>query len=482
MEFIASLATNYHMTLATVSRYERDHVSNVGDHAVVVGGSVAGLLAARVLADGFEEVTIVERDSLSDEPTARRGVPQGRHVHALMEAGRATFEDLFPGYSEELLSAGGVLIDVMADVSHYEQGDYLADGETRSPMYCATRPLLEQIVRRRVTDRDGVEIRADCQHTDYLVDATTVAGVRVRNGDSERETITADLVVDATGRASKTPTWLEDHGYEAPDVEEVRIDLAYSTVVIERPPDDRRAFVVPPDPPRTRGVGMFPAEDSCWVVTLFGVHGDHPPTDADGLKEFASRVPGLDLRQLLDTRSWLSDEIAHYPFPSNRRHRYEGLDRFPNGLVVIGDAIASFNPIYAQGMSVVALEALALHHVLATGGREGLAHRFFDRAGEVVDAAWSIAVGGDFEFPQTTGPKPAGTDLLNRYQGRLLRKAHTDSELREALVRVFNMEESPTSLFRPGVVGRVLKPTWSDLGPTSRRASTRSSTNTPRRK
>jgi hypothetical protein len=223
---------------------------------------------------------------------------------------------------------------------------------------------------------------------------------------------------------------------------------------------------------------VFPAENERWLVTLFGMHGDHPPTEPDELRAFAASLPGPDLERLLDTQSRVSDEIAHYPFPSTRRHRYEGLDRFPDGLVVVGDAIASFNPIYGQGMSVAALEALALHHTLATGGRADLGRRFFDRTEEILDVPWSIAVGGDFEFPQTEGPKPRGTDFFNWYLARLMRKAHTNGKLSEALVRVIMMEKPPTSLFRPGIVWQVLKPTVrgsseASVGPKPSQPSTR---------
>lgn len=449
------------MTLTTVPRYDPAQVSSIGDHAVVVGGSVAGLVTARVLADGFEEVTVIERDPLPDEPAARPGVAQGRHIHVLLEAGRATFEDLFPGYGEALLSAGGLMIDGLSDLVHYEKGGRLTDGSTRLPMYSATRPLFEQIVRRRLTAREGVAVRPNCRFTEYLVGdgATTVEGVMINDEESEQAALTADLVVDATGRTSRTPAWLENHGYVAPDVDEVRIDVAYSTAVIERPSDDRRAFFVPADPPRTRGGFMFPVEDDRWIGTLFGVHGDHPPTEAEALNEFAASLPVAELNRILDTQPWLSDEIAHYPFPSNLRRRYADLDRFPDGLLVIGDALCSFNPIYGQGMSVAALEALILHDALTTDGRANLAPRFFDRAETVVDSPWLVAVGGDFAFARTDGPKPRGTAVTNRYLARLIRKAHTDGDLREALARVYMMERPPRSLLRPGVLWRVFTPT-----------------------
>jgi 2-polyprenyl-6-methoxyphenol hydroxylase-like FAD-dependent oxidoreductase len=263
---------------------------------------------------------------------------------------------------------------------------------------------------------------------------------------------------------------LDRHGYPSPPVDEVDIDLAYSTVVIERPVGDNRAFFVTPDPPRARGVGVFPAEHGTWLVSAFGMHGDHPPTDPEGFRDFVASLPGLDIGGLLDTQRWLSEEVAHYPLPSNRRVRYETLDRFPDDLVVIGDAVASFNPIYGQGMSVATLEALQLHHTLREGGTTDIGPRFFDRIESTVDVPWNTAVGGDFAFAQTTGPKPRGTDLFNRYIARLTRKAHTDGTLRDAFFRVFTLERQPESLFRPAVLWRVLRPGILDSGRTTGRS------------
>lgn len=454
------------MTLATVPRYDSDRNAEIGERAVVIGGSMAGLLAARVLSDGFETVTVIDRDPLPDELGRRDGVPQSPHPHVLLEAGRATLEDLFPGYGEELLSAGGLLVDGASDFRYFDEGDFVADGPTRQLMYFASRPLLELIVRRRVADLDGVRIRSGCQFNKYLVDdaAASVDGVVVRGDGSDRVEVRADLVVDATGRTSRTPRWLENHGYTPPALDEVYIDLAYSSTLIERPPNDRRVLYVPLSPPRTRGGAAFPIEDDRWLVNVHGVHGDHPPMEFDAFSEFAASLPTPELKNLLDAHPRATKEIDYYPIPSNRRYRYEDLDRFPENLIVIGDAITSFNPVYAQGMSVAALEAVVLHHTLATGGSEELAMRFFDRAEEVIDIAWKMAVGADFGFSQTTGPKPRGTDLFNRYLSRLTRKAHTDGELRHAFYQAIVMERPPTSLLRPSVMWRVFGPTGGVVG------------------
>lgn len=449
------------MTLATVQRYDPDRKVDCGERAVVVGAGMAGLCAARVLADGFETITVIDRDHLPDEPTTRRGVPQSHHLHVLLEGGRVTLEDLFPGFGKELLAAGGVSHDASRDSKFYMEGGFLADGPRRRNVYSATRPLYEQVVRRRVADLDGVNLRPNCQFTGYLLDdaATTVNGIVVRSDEGTTEEITADLVIDATGRTSRTPNWLNEQGYTPPPVDEVHVDVAYSSTFVERPPGDRRGVAVFPSPERPRGGVFVPVEDGRWLMTLWGMHGDDPPTDPEGFADFTASLPVPHLERLLDEHAWRTDDIAHYPFPSNLRRRYEELERFPEGLVVVGDGIASFNPIYGQGMSVAAFEAVQLHHTLATDENERLALRFFDRVEETVDVAWNLAVGSDHQFPQTKGPKPRGTDLLNWYLSRYLRKAHTDGELWDRFFGVQMMETPPTALLRPDVVWRVFKPT-----------------------
>ena len=448
------------MTLATVPRYAADQASDVGDHAVVVGGSVAGLLAARVLADGFERVTVLERDALPEEPATRRGVPQDSQPHALQEAGRATIEDLLPSYGEELVSAGGLVNDAARDFNFYDEGGFLAEGPRRMPMYAASRPLIEGVLRRCVARRPRVDLRPGHRCTDYLLDdrGTGVRGVMVRDDGGGKRELASDLVVDATGRTSRTPTWLADSGFPAPDVEEVQVDMAYSTLLVERPPEDRRTFWAPPSHPRTRGAGAAPIEGGYWQVILNGVHGDDPPTDVEGFERFLASLPFDDLATLFDQHPLASEEVHHYPFPSNRRYRYWDLGRFPGGLVVLGDAIASYNPVYGQGISVAALEALVLHHALAEGGLVDLPRRFFEAVRPVVDGAWRVSAGSDFQFPETTGPRPRGVGVLQPYLSRLTRKARTDGRLRDALFRVFTMERPPRSLLRPGVAGRVLRP------------------------
>ncbi|WP_255681899.1 FAD-dependent monooxygenase [Natrinema sp. SYSU A 869] len=431
----------------------------LGGRAVVLGASMAGLAAARVLSDGFDDVVVIERDSLPDGPVTRDGAPQTRHPHVLLEAGRATLEDFFPGFSEDVIRNGGLMVDAATKMAYYDQGGFLADGPNRLPMLCASRALFEHVTRTHVRSLDDVALYDGCQFTAYRFEAGDgVTGVTYRDESGASATLTADLVVDATGRTSRTPTWLDEHGFTPPDVDEVAVDVTYSTVRIDRPPDDRTVLFVPPSPPRTRGAAAIPIEDNQWEFIVQGIHGDDTPTDRAGLVEFASSLPVPDVERLVTEREWHSDAIHHYPFPSSVRRHYEAIERFPDGLVVTGDAIASFNPIYGQGMSVGALEALLLHHILVATGGNDLAARFFERATDLIDQVWKIAVGADFAFPQTTGPKPFGTDLFNRYVNRLIRKAHTDGTLTDTYYRVFRLEQPMTSLVRPEIVRRVIQP------------------------
>ena len=451
------------MTLAALDRYRPDRLDALGERAVVLGGSIAGLCAARVLADGFAEVVVVERDPLPDAPTDREGAPQTSHPHALLGAGQATLADLFPGFGEDLAAEGGLIVDVTRQLVEYQKGGYLASGDERTPSYCASRPLFEHVVRERVRARSNVRIRDDCRFVDYRTDEAgrAVTGVTVRE-DGAVDDIAADLVVDATGRTSRTPEWLADHGFDAPPADRVGIDLQYASLRIERPPGDRRLISVPADPPETRGAVAIPVEGGHWDVLLAEVHADDAPADREAVLAFADDLPVDLVGDLLRDQRWVSDEVARYPFPASLRRRYETLEAFPDGLVVTGDAVSSFNPAYGQGMSVAALDALALHHALADGGLDGLPLRFFDRLAPVVDTAWRMATGVDYQYPQTEGEPSLGGKLFDRYFDRLLRAANDDGVLAAAYGAVLDLERSPASLLRPGILARVFLPVGGD--------------------
>jgi len=448
------------MTLTGVPRYDPDGCSTVGSHAVVLGAGIAGLLAGRVLSDAFGSVTVVDRDPLPDEPVARRSTPQAHHVDAMLEGGRATLSDLFPGFDEAVHREGGVSIDAGSEFKYYHEGDFLASTPTRLPMLCASRPLFERVIRRELENIPRVTLRSEHQFLRYLFDgdSSAVSGVVVRDDRGAEREIDADLVVDATGRTSRTPNWLESRGYASPPVTEVEVDLAYSTVRLDRPPGDRRGFLVAPSQGNPRGGTAVPIENGQWILTVFGLHGDHPPTTTGGVVAFAGSLPTDELRGLLESNAIASDTVHHYPLPASRWRRYDELDRFPDRLVPIGDAIASFNPIYGQGMSVAALEALQLHHSLAADGLRSLSRRYLRRTADVIGVIWRTSVASDFSFEETAGKKPPGTDLFNWYVSRVTRAAHSDGRVSEAFARVLRLERHPVSLLAPRLLARVLLP------------------------
>jgi 2-polyprenyl-6-methoxyphenol hydroxylase-like FAD-dependent oxidoreductase len=376
----------------------------------------------------------------------------------LLEAGRVVLEDVFPGFGEDVRAAGGLELDMSEDIVWYDRGGAVADADADLTALYASRPLFEHVVRERIRADPGIEIRDGCHVIEYTHDgrANRVTGIRFRDDTGTERTLDASLTVDATGRTSRTPAWLDRNGYPTPEVDRVEVDVTYSTVRIERPPGVQRGVLVAPEPDRPRGAAMLPIEGNRWEVLLQGLHGERAPADPEAFVDWAKTLPLADVGQQLRDREWVSG-IHRYPFPVSVRRHYDDLPRFPDGLVVTGDAIASFNPVYGQGMSVATLDALALHHELPAG-IDGLGPRVFERASDVVDEAWRTAVGNDFVFDRTTGPKPFGTDLLNRYVDRLVTRAHDDGELTEAFLRVFRLERPATSLLRPGVLWRVFGP------------------------
>lgn len=421
--------------------------------AVVIGGSIAGLLAARVLAERFGTVIIVERDRLPEGPEHRRGVPQGRHAHALLGQGKQAMELLFPGLTEELIGQGAPL----GRGRLFSGGGYFARHPDAPATLYVSRPLLEHTVRRWVGALPNVELRQGVSVCGLTAspDRRHVLGVEVQ-GEERRatETLPAALVVDASGRGSRTPAWLEALGYQAPEVELVEVAMGYASRLYERRPDDLGGDLminIAPTPQLRRACGMLAQEGDRWLVTLAGYFGDHPPTDDAGFLSFARELPTPDVYELLRAARPLTEPVA-FRFPANQRRRYERLRAFPAGLLVTGDALCSFTPIYGQGMSVAAMEALALRNCLAQGPQD-LARRFFRQASRVIDNPWSLTVGNDQRL--SGAPLPAPRRLFNWYLSRYQRAARHDPELALAFQRVGNLFAAPTSLLHPALALRV---------------------------
>jgi len=432
-----------------------------GNHAIVIGASISGLVAARVLSERFDRVTVYDRDELPAGPQNRGGVPQGRHGHGLLASGFAGLKELFPTLERTLLQRGAVPGDVVGDVRWFQHGCYKAKFPSEFKGVLLSRALLEGTVREQVQQLPNVTI-VDRTHISGLVaddGGRRVTGIRIRRNDESLEAA-ADFVVDASGRSSRAGEWLGELGYRKPAVDAVEIDLAYTTRTFRRRPTDLdgdMAAIISPTPPNARIGFLLAMEGDRWILSMGGWVGDHAPTEPNAYLAFARSLATQDIYNVIRDAEPLTDAVT-YAFPSNLRRRYERLRRFPGGYLVTGDAMCSFNPIYGQGMSVATLEGLALRDCLDTArSLDDVWRPFFAAAARIIDTPWAIAAGSDFAFPGVKGQKPAGTDFVNWYMGHIHRAASTDRELCRAFFNVANLLEPASTLFRPGVVARVVR-------------------------
>jgi pimeloyl-ACP methyl ester carboxylesterase len=429
----------------------------IGEHAVVIGAGMGGLLAAAALAERFARVTVVERDALDDEPAARRAVPQGRHAHALLPRGQECLEELLPGIGAELIGAGAVPYRPLTQMRFSLGGHQLARGDTGFESIVASRPLIETVLRRRLARLSQVELVARCDAAGLLTDGGRVAGVRLlrRAPGSAEERVDADLVVAATGRGGRVPAWLEALGCPAPAEERLDVDISYVSLHLALEPgalgDDRLVLVgARPGVPRT--LALFVQEGGTWLLTLGGFHGHHPPREREAMLAFAATVAPPDVVAAIAAGTPLDDPVA-FRFPASKRRRFRDL---PPRLFPLGDAVCSFNPIYGQGMTVAALQAVALRDALGRG-LEGAERRFFSQADRAIDQAWELAAGADLAQPSVPGRRSPRVRAVNRYLGRLFAAAEHDPELAVAFLRVSGMVDPAPALLRPRTVRRVLR-------------------------
>lgn len=393
------------------------------NHAVVIGGSIAGLTAARALADHFPQVTLLERDATLAQEACnsgrvfRPGVPQVRHAHTLMPRGQAALERMFPGLVAELLANGAVAVQRERDVVFFQDGVWHTPSiRGEKPSVSCSRLLLESAIYRRVAALPNVKVQHGVRVVGLTVsgDGTAVTGVRLRSGRGARtdeDVLPAQLVLDASGRSSQAPRWLADLGYRPPM--EWRIDafVGYATRLYCQPDhldEDWKTLYVRPAPPEgTRGGIILSAEDGRWYVTLIGIAGDYPPTDPEGFLAFARSLPTQRLYQAIKDATPLTS-IAGFRRTYNRVRRYEALPRYLEGFLVCGDAARALNPIYAQGMTAAVLGGHTLAKCLrearlqlAAGDVTGLAETFQKRLQQDTDRLWSRSTRSDWDWPIT---------------------------------------------------------------------------------
>jgi 2-polyprenyl-6-methoxyphenol hydroxylase-like FAD-dependent oxidoreductase len=447
-----------------------------GAHAAVIGGSMAGMLAARALCDHFERVTIFERDRLAERPEPRKGVPQARHLHVLMNRGLRVLNSFFPRLQDELMAHGALVIDMANDMTWLTPVGRGVNFQSDIAILGCSRDILEWCVRQQLTAMPQVQFVGGCNVGGLVPtrDRNGIGGLRLQRRDvgPAEQTIEADLIVDASGRGSRAPQWLKELDHEIPEEVVVDASLGYSSRVFCRPgrlPDGHYGVYIQPAPPENnRGGVLFPVEGNRWILTLAGYGGDYPPTDEDGFMDFMRSLRSSIIYDAVKDAAPLS-EIHSYRATENRLRCYHELSRMPDGFVVLGDAVCAFNPVYAQGMTAAALSALMLSECLTEqrkrrrdGSLLGLSLRFQKKLAKVNSAPWMLATSEDFRVHNVTGcPASRITRFMQRYVDRVVALSTESAAVRDALLRVFNLLEGPQTLFHPQilvrVVGRVLK-------------------------
>lgn len=455
-----------------------------GRHAVVIGAGMAGLWAARVLSDHFARVTVVERDRLPESPAHRRGVPQSYHTHTLLTRGQRALDQLFPGIDAELADLGAPRVEWTRECLFYFRTGWTRPFRSELASRACSRDLLEWAIRRDLAGRAAIRFVEGREVEELLFEPQTgrVTGVQLRTwgtaatsaavdnrdrGDGVEETLHADLVVDASGRDSVTPAWLEALGYGPVPETVITPFLGYASRLYRRPPElapKWKALIVSNVPPhQPRGGVLYPVEDGCWIATLAGCARDYPPTDEAGFLAFARSLATPVLAEALDGAEPLSP-IRGYRRTENRLRHYEQLDRWPDGFVALGDAACTFNPVYGQGMTVSALGALVLDQCLRERRRRrsgddlrGLSRRFQRRLAWENRTPWLLATGEDFRWPTTVGGSPDFvTRLAHWYVDLVLESIVSDQHVAREFFRVLHLLESPIMLLQPQLLARIL--------------------------
>ena len=439
----------------------------IGRQAIVVGAGMAGLTAAGALADHFERVLVLESDTLPTHPVDRVGVPQGKHVHALLGGGQRALGELFPGFEHDLARTGAVPLRVGLDIRVERPGfDPFPQRDLGWDAYAMSRAQLELNVRQRVQAITNVTLRQRCRVQEFVSgrDGASVTGVRCLVDGRTSDSHEADLVVDASGQGALTRSLLQATGRPLPEESTVGVDVGYASAVFAIPEDARRdwkgVFCFPRAPYSSRGALLLPLEGQRWIVTVAGRHAERPPGDPDGFMEFARQLRTPTIYEVLKGAQRLGG-IARARFPQSICRHYERLESFPRGLLPFGDALCRFNPVYGQGMSVAAQEARALGRLLATRRTEsdplgGLASSFLAEATVLIETPWASAAIPDFIHPDTRGTRPANLEQMLKFGLSLTRLAARDAAVHKLTSEVQHLLKPRTVYQDPELVQRVL--------------------------
>ena len=429
-----------------------------GEHAVVIGASIAGMCAARVLSDFYDRVTVYERDELPDGPANRSAVPQGRHVHLLMARGAQELDTHFPGLLDDMVAAGVPILENRPDCIHFGAAGHVL-GTTRRlqdefTAYVPSRPQLEWQIRRRAMAIANVDfVRAGVAEPSFDAARQRVTGVLLDTG----EAIPADLVVDAAGRGTRLPVWLEQWGFDRPREDSVDVGIGYATHQL-RIPDGlitEKVVIAGASREQPRGIGMLYYEDGTWGLTTFGVARIEPPHDFAGMCALADEVVPPHIAAAIRQGEPIG-EVAFHKYPTSRWRRYDKLDRFPAGILPFGDAVVSFNPTFGQGMTMSSLQAGHLRRALESPDTD-LAREFNEATAKSTYPVWTMNAIGDLILHRASGPMPWWYRPVGGLFDQFLGAAETDPVLAEWFLRRFSLLDSLYMIPSTRLVGRTIR-------------------------
>lgn len=443
-------------------------LSNIDDRAIVIGGSIAGLLSARILADRFGTVTIVETDKLPDRPFARNGVPQSVQPHILFTKGYRILAELFPKIEEQLKAEGALPIDWTREFHHFSHLGWNANSSSPSSLVSVScsRPLLEWSIRQQLANYANVQFVDGHRVMGLLLheSETRITGVSLRSRNGNRQELAASLVVDASGRRSQAPSWLRELGFTPPPETIINPFLGYATRRYKQPEgfeSDWKVMLISHSPPKGTRLGyLAKIEGGEWIATLGGYGGDFPSTSDRGFLDFARSLPSLEFYDAIIGAEPTSGIYAHRATTNRLRH-YEKIT-LPQGFVCLGDAVCALCPVYGQGMTVSAIATTILRDWINQKqliGDHLLPARFQKRLAKSNSLSWMLATGQDLRFATTQGGgKPIKSGgFLQAYTERLLKLTNSDPNMNALLMEVAHLLKSPLALYHPQVVFQVLK-------------------------
>ena len=438
-------------------------------HAIVIGGSMAGLSAGRVLSSVYQQVTVIDRDTYPEGVGERPGVPHSRHVHALLARGRIELERLFPGFGNLALEGGAHEIDFGMDFATLRPHGWSQRQPDGLNLLFASRNLIESVVRGLFRQLPNVTLMEQTSVTSLNSTKNgcpRATGVQLRSADGSGPTeLSADLIVDASGRASQAPAWFKALGLEPPKETVVNAFAGYSSRWFQAPGPERwpkewwwRGIWIDLKEPEVLTAGvLFPVEHGRWVITLGGVAKEYPPTDEDGFMEaLSTRLRSPILAEAARLAEPISPVYGHRTMANRFRH-YEKWQERLDGFIALGDAVCAFNPVYGQGMTTGTLSATVLADCLKRYGPDDpdLPQHFFRAQAKVQDSPWRLATGADFRFPATEGTQSPGSRVLDPYMKAMFRTAIDDLVVRRQLSQVLNMLKPPSAFFELPIMGRV---------------------------